>query len=102
MSTILEIYEREIKDREQLSRHVVALLRGAYRLGVAGTRRSLSAIWQAEMWVWKMYFRACVGICGGFFGLYVLGSSHAGHALQGEEMKHLVYVAFRWITAGWR
>jgi hypothetical protein len=102
MSKIREIYQREIKDRDQLFRRLRWLLRGAWGLSVAGITSFSNFVWSATVWWWKLYFTVCVGLCGAYFGLYALGSSHAGHALQGVEVIQFIRAAFQWVTAGWR
>ena len=102
ISRILEIYEREIKDREQLSRRLLWLLRGAWGLSVAAITGFVNFVWSATVWWWKLYFRLVVGYVGVLFGVLMIGSSHAGHVLQGDELDHFLKTAFQWVTAGWR
>jgi hypothetical protein len=102
MNNILEIYQREIKDREQLFRRLRWLLSSAWGLSVGAVRGFSNFVWSATVWWWKLYFRMCIGVYGTLLGVYVLGSSHAGHALQGVELIQFTNAALRWLTAGWR
>ena len=101
IGNITEFYESEIKDWKKLRVHLWTLLRGAGRLYIAMIEGALIGTWRAVIWWGKLYLRLSVGACGAFFGLYMLGSSHAGHALQGEEAGQFFITALRWIVAGW-